>query len=348
MFLSKYSISKYQVVMIFITVTLCGNVYGQKTDIIILNNGDHITGEIKEMVYAKIRFKTDAMRTIYIEWDKVDFIESDKRFQIEMEDGSIWFSMLETVKDSSGNKLVIIVDSVSVSLVFLEIISIVPIKATFWDRIDASVDLGFNFTKASEVAQLNFSGDISYRTWRLLRTISISSLITSQTDTSAAQNHNLMLDVMRFLDNSWFFSGFMGLQKNTQLGIDLRLLAGGTYGNEVFHTNTAVLGLSGGAQVTRELAEEGAQYSAEGVATIDFRKFEYNDPEIDLTSDLSFFPTLTPFGRYRIEFNIKLKWEIVSDLFWSLTFYDKYDSDPPPSSSTQNDFGITLSFGWSY
>jgi hypothetical protein len=323
-------------------------VVAQKTDIIRLNNGDELTGEIKNMEYAKIRFKTDAMSTIYIEWDKVVFVKSDKRFQIEMIDGSTWFAMLETKVDSGEYMFAIIVDSAAVNLDFDEIVRIIPIKASFWDRIDANADLGFNFTKASSVAQLNFSGKVDYRTWRLLRSFSFTSVITSQTDTSAAQNHNVRFDVLRNLDNSWYFTGFIGLQRNTQLGVDLRLLGGGTYGNEIIHTNTALLGVGIGAQVTRELAMEGSAWNTEGVVRLDFKKFEYNDPEIDLTGDLSYFPQITPLGRHRLELNIKLKWEIVSDLYWSLTLYTKYDSDPPASSTTNNDYGITLSFGWSY
>jgi hypothetical protein len=314
-----------------------------------LYNGDEMTGEIKDLEYAKIRFKTTAMGTIYIEWDKVTYVKSDKRFQIEMADGSIWFAMLETIQDDSlGNMLAIVVDSAAINLDFDDVIRIIPIKSTFLDRIDASADLGFNFTKASDVAQLNFSGKVDYRTWRLLRTFSFSSVITTRTDTTAAQNHNIRFDVLRNLDSAWYFTGFVGLQKNTELGIDLRMLGGATYGNELLHTNTAMLGASAGGQVTRELAEEGSQLNAEGVVRVDFRKFEYNDPEINLTSDLSYFPTLTPFGRHRIELNIKLKWEIINDLYWSLTFYTKYDSDPPPSSQSNNDYGITLSFGWTY
>jgi hypothetical protein len=266
-----------------------------------------------------------------------------------MTDGSTWFALLETIYDDSlGNMLAIIVDSAAVNLDFDEIVRIIPIKSTFWDRIDASADLGFNFTKASNVAQLNFSGRVDYRTWRLLRSFSFSSVITSQTDTSASQNHNVRFDVLRNLDNAWYYAGFVGLDRNTQLGIDLRLLGGGTYGNDIIHTNTAVLGVGAGAQVTRELAQEGSTWNAEGVVRVDFRKFEYNDPEIDLTGDLSYFPQLTPLGRHRLELNIKLKWEIITDLYWSLTLYTKYDSDPPPSSQTNNDYGITLSFGWSY
>lgn len=333
---------------VFLALLLPRDVTAQKTDIVRLNNGDELTGEIKDMEYAKIRFKTDAIGTIYIEWDKVVFVKSDKRFQIEMQDASTYFAMLETVEDSGDIMLALIVDSVAVNLDFNDIVRIIPIKATFWDRIDANADLGFNFTKASEVAQLNFSGRIEYRTWRLLRTVSFSSVITSQKDTASSQNHNLRLDVLRNLDNAWYFTGFVGLERNTQLGIDLRLLGGGTYGNDIIHTNTAVLGVGAGAQVTRELALEGSAWNAEGVVRVDFRKFEYNDPEINLTGDLSYFPQLTPLGRHRLELNIKLKWEIISDLYWGLTLYTKYDSDPPSSSQTNNDYGVTLSFGWSY
>ena len=42
-----------------------------KTDVIVLINGDHITGEVKDLSYGQLKFKTDHMGTIYIEWDKI-------------------------------------------------------------------------------------------------------------------------------------------------------------------------------------------------------------------------------------------------------------------------------------
>ena len=42
-----------------------------KTDVIVLVNGDRITGEVKNLSYGQLKFKTDHMGTVYIEWDKI-------------------------------------------------------------------------------------------------------------------------------------------------------------------------------------------------------------------------------------------------------------------------------------
>ena len=45
-----------------------GGVFAQKTDIVILENGDRITGEIKRLEAGLLNFSTDTMGTVNIEW----------------------------------------------------------------------------------------------------------------------------------------------------------------------------------------------------------------------------------------------------------------------------------------
>jgi hypothetical protein len=63
---------------------------------------------------------------------------------------------------------------------------------------------------------------------------------------------------------------------------------------------------------------------------------------------LEIIPNLTNTGRVRGEFDITLKWEIIQDLFWQLSFYDSYDSDPVADGAEQNDYGVTTSLGYSF
>ena len=100
---------------------------------------------------------------------------------------------------------------------------IVPIKHTVWDRLKFSADLGFNYTKASDVGTLSFSGYGSYRTVNYLRELSFNSISTAKKDSTTAQNHNLDFTFLRFWENYWFLSTFTGAQKNTELGLDLRI-----------------------------------------------------------------------------------------------------------------------------
>jgi hypothetical protein len=63
---------------------------------------------------------------------------------------------------------------------------------------------------------------------------------------------------------------------------------------------------------------------------------------------------LSDTGRVRGELDIKLKWEMIEDLFWELSFYDSYDSRPPipmeigAEKPVKNDYGIVTSIGYNF
>ncbi len=52
-----------------------------KTDVVIFNNGDRLTGEVKSLERGRLRFKTDATDTISIEWGDVAYLSSDQNIQ---------------------------------------------------------------------------------------------------------------------------------------------------------------------------------------------------------------------------------------------------------------------------
>jgi len=74
--------------------------------------------------------------------------------------------------------------------------------------------------------------------------------------------------------------------------------------------------------------------------------FQYDTPELDLTTSLQIIPNLSDSGEYRGEFEIKLKWEVVEDLFWALAFTDSYDSKADLAGGESNDYSIITSLGW--
>jgi hypothetical protein len=58
-----------------------------KTDVIVLVNGDRLTGEVKGLERGKLSFKTDATGTIQVEWDKVASLQSGQYLQVELTSG---------------------------------------------------------------------------------------------------------------------------------------------------------------------------------------------------------------------------------------------------------------------
>ena len=55
----------------------------QKTDTLWLRNGDRLVGEIKRLSRALLKYSTDDLGTVSVEWDKVDRLVSPASFEIE-------------------------------------------------------------------------------------------------------------------------------------------------------------------------------------------------------------------------------------------------------------------------
>lgn len=68
---------------------------------------------------------------------------------------------------------------------------------------------------------------------------------------------------------------------------------------------------------------------------------------MDVESRLTVYPSLTTFGRVRLNHAPTLNFEIARNLYWNFTLYENYDSHPPVNAN-KNDFGITNSIGWKF
>ena len=93
-------------------------------------------------------------------------------------------------------------------------------------------------------------------------------------------------------------------------------------------------------------AEEVDEYNLEALAGLSYELFRYDDPELDLATTLFVFPGLTSWGRVRVNFDSRLRYEVFNDFYVGLSFFDTYDSDPPVAGVEKNDYGLSTSIGW--
>jgi hypothetical protein len=76
--------------------------------------------------------------------------------------------------------------------------------------------------------------------------------------------------------------------------------------------------------------------------------FTYDRPKTNLDLNFTYYPSLSDFGRQRIQFDTNIKREVWKDVYLSLNVYDTFDSRPPNAESHRNDFGVVFAFGWTY
>ncbi len=60
----------------------------QKTDVVVLINGNRITGEVKDLSHGKLDYSTDDMGRLSIEWTKVVRLSSPRPFEADTQVGA--------------------------------------------------------------------------------------------------------------------------------------------------------------------------------------------------------------------------------------------------------------------
>jgi hypothetical protein len=294
-----------------------------------------------------LKFKTDSIDTIYIQWEDVVYLTSKQTFQIETTTGEFYFGTISqgetpaSIKVKLGKSAIELDDDV--------VVRITPIRKKFWGRIDGKVNLGINYTQASQVGTLTFDGNVSYRARKYETGITWNYVFTRQ-ETGDTQQSDLFLNYTRFRTERWFNTGRLGFQTNDEQGLDLRVILSGTYGRYTLQTNQRRLSWAGGLAANQEFqsGSDEARLSLEGLLNAHFHAFRYKDPELDFETALTVYPGLSEWGRVRADFTAVLAYEIFTDFTVSLNLVDNYDSNPPVEGAVNNTVRFTLSFGWSF
>jgi len=334
-----------------------------QTDIVIFVNGDRLTGEFKSLERGRLRFKTAATDTISIEWDNVARLSSNQNIQVETENGARYLGHLSATADE--NRLVVEMSSGPVVLETVHVILMVPIEERGLDRIDGDISAGYTFAKAKGVKTTNLSADLNYRTESRIFMLDYDTLVTDSNeddreddDEGASEDLSLALEYRRLLANRWLAGVIVRFERNNELGLDLRTSIGAGGGRILHQSNNSSLSLTGGLFASREdtvvqdISLQGevdkVEDYLEASLNLTWDWFRYDTPELDLMTTLQIFPNLTKSGEYRGEFEIELKWEIIEDFFWSLSFTDSYDSKVDELEGEKNDYSIITSVGWDF
>jgi putative salt-induced outer membrane protein YdiY len=319
-----------------------------KSDVIVLVNGDRITGEIIELRYGQLTVKTDSLGTVYIEWLDVARIESPYNFFVESNANDSYSGGI-AVAPETGH-IVIADKSGTVDLPVTDVAMLSQLEAGFFERLTGSISFGFGQTKSSGVSSLSFDSDTEYRSDKIIADLSGNYNSTHTADLGTQSQYSLGLSSQFLRPGDKFWLSMISYESNEQQGIDGRLLVGGARGRYWVRTSVAEFATYAGVALAQEWAAGAVddQQSVEGLLGLQWKVFRFNDPETTLTSRLLVLPSLTETGRYRGTADISLRHEIVKDFFVDLSFNGTYDSDPPEVTAVSVDYSVTTSLGYKF
>jgi hypothetical protein len=323
------------------------------TDVIVLKNGDRVTGEIEQLEYGLLRLSTDDMGTINIEWSAIASIETKYVFDVQLVGGLRHSGFIGTSDD--GSELVIRDEGSGRSVALADVVRIEELETGFWQRLSGSLSVGFDYAKSTGIRTSNVNISSAYQGDEVKATLDISTSETSGRDTETSRRENLTSTVQFQRERPSFWMLLNTLERNDELGIDARLTTGAGLARYFAQDEDSEIMLFAGGVANQEwtdpgdgvLEQDDTQHSIEGALGATWRIFRFGDPDVSLSSSAFLYPSLTESGRHRGSLDVSLRREIISDLVFDISFYESYDSDPPSGAET-SDYGIVTSLGYKF
>jgi len=320
-------------------------------DVLILKNGDRITGKIKKLNNGDLEIDPPYGENIFIiDWNEVERIESERNFIAQTSGGEYVTGSVRTDPENM-NRLLIEGDAQVLPIEQSELVYLKHVDEGFWGRLSASVDFGVSLTKANDTKQMNTRISGGYLAEKWSTAVLFDALRNARSDVvDTTRRTEVGGDYRYFFAGRWFGLGTASILQSSELQLDLRSNVGGGVGNYLVRNNRWLFSALGGAIWTNERFTDGDpsltdKNSGEGFAGVELNAFDIGS--VDILSSFTVVPSFTESGRVRMDFRTDFQWELIKDFFLRVGFTNNYDSSPV-GDAPSNDYVFGTSVGWSY
>jgi hypothetical protein len=327
----------------------------EKTDVLVMNNGDRLTGEIKGLDASVLYVSFDyILGTSSVDRSKVHHLESKQLFIVKTENGSVYTGTLSTAETGAARPVRIEVKENAGKNVALEQQKIVAINQTsnrFWERFNGSINSGLIYSKGNQTKQYTLGAQVQYPRERWGTGASYNSSLSGSTGVTTSTRNDGSLYYRRLLRwNNWFYTGVGNFLQSSTQDIDLQSNIGGGFGHFLKNTNHTTIAVIGGLawQNTRYSPStelQGSQNVAAAMAAADVELFKFDKTNLTVTGTV--FPAISKPGRVYTNTNVTYYVKFLGDFTWNVSFYGNWDNQPPPHFSG-SDYGTSSGLGWTF
>jgi len=327
----------------------------EKSDVIIMKNGDRVTCEIKGLDANTLFISVDyILNTLSVDWSKVDHVESKQLFIVKTQDGLVYSGALSTPATPGGRPVKIQILEVSDTTVDLDKTQIIKMDQTssnFWERFNGNVGLGISYNKGNQSTQYNLSSAVNYPRERWAATASYDSILTSNTGASTSTRNEVNLQLQRLLRwNNWYYAGLADFLQSSVQGIQLQSSLGGGVGRYLKNNDHVVITVLGGLAWQRinyqqKTLPSPIQNVASGLVGSEVKLFYFNKTNLSISTYL--LPALSEPGRVHFNLSTTYYVKLWRNLTWNISFYGNWDNRPPPGFSG-SDYGTSSGVTWKF
>jgi hypothetical protein len=327
----------------------------EKSDVIVMNNGDRFTGEIKALDSGVLFVSFDYIDgTCSLQWSKVHHLESEQLFVVKTEDGSVYSGTLQTAESPAGRPIHIQIAESPGRAEVVEQSQIVEVDQTsdrFWQRFNGQVNSGIMYSKGNQAAQYSLSSSVEYPRERWAAGAAISSSLSASSGSNASARNSLAIDALRLLRwKNWYYSGVVSFLQSSEQEIQLQTNISGGLGRYLKNTNRAKISVLAGfawqnTGYSQSTNSQKTQNIAAAMVATDVKLFEFDKTNLDVSGTV--FPALSQPGRVFFNTNATYYVKLFRHLTWNVSFYGNWDNQPPAHFSG-SDYGTSSGIGWKF
>jgi hypothetical protein len=327
----------------------------ESTDVIVMRNGDHLTGTIKALnggvLYVGLPY---VVQTLSVDWSKVAHLESKQLFLVRTEDGSVYNGTLNSSETAANRPIEVEVTETPEKEVKINSVQIVDVAQTsekFLQRFTGGLNFGSIYSKGNETIQYNISGLVAYPRQRWGAQAGLSSNLSAASGTNTSTRNQLTFNAFHLLPKkNYFYGGFDNFLQSAEQGISSQNAIGGGIGRFLTNTNRNVISvLVGAAWQNTVYSPTVAPIPTQKVATAmisgNVKLFRFNKTNLDLSAIA--LPALSDPGRVFVSTNATYYIKITGSLSWNVSFYGNWDTQPP-GNLPGSDYGTTSGISWTF
>ena len=323
----------------------------QTSDTLVMDNGNLLVGEMKEMARGVVQFKTKYSDSDFkIKWDKVKAIYSKRFFIIYLEKGIRYYGSISSDPKHPDTLDIFDFQAGMAKVNKMKVVYLKEAAQGFISRLTLDVSLGYSLAKANNSNQLITSLNSGYlaNAYSLQLNYSMNRNFQTVDDTihSKTRRTELNLGGKYFLKKRWFASVTGNFLNSSEQKLKLRSTIKVGAGNFLLNNHIHNLSVSAGGVWNIENYYDKTEPGKNSLETfVEIEYNIYNLGDLDLNTSLSAYPGITEKGRFRSDFSFNLKYKFIADFFINLGFTYNFDNQPVPGAA-RFDYNFNTTIGW--
>ncbi|MGH9141656.1 MAG: DUF481 domain-containing protein [Vicinamibacterales bacterium] len=326
-------------------------------DVVVLKNGDHITGTLLTVTGATLSLQTEVVGTLTIPLARVATVSVEQlvtmvvrgqpplRGQLALGPSGNW-----ELTDSSGEMHAIESASVNVILPAARYESIVEHKAQAWQDWTGTVTVGYSIQRGNQETN-TFSSSIDTRRerppapifephWRT--NVHLTTLLSNANEAGTSIGSNTLSSTVRqdrFFAPGNFVFGIVQFDHVGTEGLSARETFGGGTGYDLTQTRRGTLSIFAGLTSVREVFITGGDRQTAQVIVGEKLRLQLT-PRVRFDHTANAYPNLTVTGQYHFDTNTTLDVKLTNRFSLNTGLIDLYLTNPAPGSQ-RNNFALT-------